>query len=799
MKTVKNWVIESITPNFIELICDEKHSLRIYVLEETLFRVMFQKEGKLQLDRTWTVAPGSNETPIEGRSRFDLSGFSCPNFSTEQISKHELRIETTHLRLSITQPLCLHWEHKLDGQWQSLVHDRKTGAYQLGVNSYKNAHFMNFAPDTKFYGLGEKSGWLERTKKRFEMRNLDAMGYDAENTDPLYKHIPFFIAKPNSHLGTQGAYGVFYDNLAHSWFDLGNELDNYHVRYTSYRAEDGDLDYYFIYGTKIKSVTQQFVNLTGRTLFGPKWGLGYSGSTMQYTDLPDSQKLLTQFLDKTFEHQIACDSFQMSSGYTSIGDKRYVFNWNKEKFPDIFAFTNYFHSKGVHLAANIKPCLLHDHPYYQEAKSNRLFIQDSQSDSPEFSVFWDAEGSHLDFTQPKTIEWWKKQVTEQLLSKGIESTWNDNNEYEIWDSGARCFGFGQEIPINLIRPIQPLLMMRSSFEAQKEFAPEKRPYLISRSGCPGMQRYVQTWSGDNRTNWNTLKFNIQMGLGMSLSGLYNVGHDVGGFSGQRPDSELFIRWVQNGIMNPRFTIHSWNDDGSVTEPWMHSEATPVIQDIIALRYKLLPYIYDAFYKACAYNEPMLRPTFLDHEHDLETFVPSDDYLFGQDLLIASVVEPGARKRTVYLPDNTVGWYDFYSEQWLSAKQTITLEAPLERIPLLVKAGTCLPMSERIGAVNAKLDDKRVIKVYPFKGVNEGSCLIYDDDGESYNYLDGFYLKLNIAMKTNGETIELTVETEGSYTPAYKTIDFVVVGNDSRQLFVNGQKQQNCRYIFELNG
>ena len=114
-------------------------------------------------------------------------------------------------------------------------------------------------------------------------------------------------------------------------------------------------------------------------------------------------------------------------------------------------------------------------------------------------------------------------------------------------------------------------MLKSSFAAQKEFAPNLRPYLISRSGCPGIQRYVQTWTGDNRTEWKTLKFNNYMAIGLSLSGVYNLGHDVGGFSGLAPDPELFVRWVQNGIFYPRFTIHSWNDDKTVNVPWMYPE------------------------------------------------------------------------------------------------------------------------------------------------------------------------------------------------------------------------------------
>ncbi|VTR63523.1 alpha-glucosidase 2 [Actinobacillus pleuropneumoniae] len=248
----------------------------------------------------------------------------------------------------------------------------------------------------------------------------------------------------------------------------------------------------------------------------------------------------------------------------------------------------------MHLAANIKPCLLQDHPRYEEVKNLGLFIQDSEFNQPERSVFWDDEGSHLDFSNPKTIEWWKQNVTKQLLEYGIDSTWNDNNEYEVWDGNAKCVGFGKEIPIKLIRPLQPLLMMKSSYEAQREFAPNLRPYLISRSGSPGMNRYVQTWSGDNRTSWNTLRYNIRMGLGMSLSGLYNLGHDVGGFSGNKPEPELFVRWVQNGVMHPRFTIHSWNDDKTVNEPWMYPEVTHIIRDTIKLRYRLMPYLYNTF-------------------------------------------------------------------------------------------------------------------------------------------------------------------------------------------------------------
>ncbi len=230
------------------------------------------------------------------------------------------------------------------------------------------------------------------------MRNLDAMGYNAVSTDPLYKHIPFTITQRSDI-----SYGLFYDNLSSCWLDLGNEIDNYHTAYRRWQAEAGDIDYYLFTGKQVLDVTKAFVRLTGKTLFGPKWSLGYSGSTMHYTDAPDAQNQLMNFIRLCEQHAIPCDSFQLSSGYTSINGKRYVFNWNYDKVPQPKVMSQSFHDAGLKLAANIKPCLLQDHPRYGEVAERGLFIRDSQTDAPERSSFWDDEGSHLDFTNPQTV------------------------------------------------------------------------------------------------------------------------------------------------------------------------------------------------------------------------------------------------------------------------------------------------------------------------------------------------------------------------------------------------------------
>ncbi len=332
----------------------------------------------------------------------------------------------------------------------------------------------------------------------------------------------------------------------------------------------------------------------------------------------------------------------------------------------------------------------------------------------------------------------------------------------------------------------PLLMMRASMEAQQRFAPEKRPYLISRSGCAGMQRYVQTWSGDNRTNWQTLRYNIRMGLGMSLSGLFNVGHDVGGFAGDKPDAELFVRWVQNGVMHPRFTIHSWNDDHTVNEPWMYPEATSMIREAIRLRYRLMPYLYTLAWQASEQDEPMLRPTFLDHEHDPRTYDECDDFMLGRDLLVASVVEQGARQRQVYLPDNAHGWYDWHSGSWLAGGQSVMLDAPLDRLPLLIRAGAAIPLGECESTTDAQRDNVRELQLWPAPGNATTSGELFDDDGETHGWQKGNALWLSWTLTSSASRLELSIEKRGDYQPAWRDMAISLPPGEKRPLWVNGE-------------
>lgn len=763
---------------------DKKLEIRLMVLEEDIIRILFIPNSPVNLEKTWLVAPGREDVPYQGRDRLDLSLFSLPDFTYES-NDHEVTVQTSLLRAVIElDGFKIHWFIKYNDIWINIANDRKTQNYNFNNNLGKGVfHYLERRLDEQYFGLGEKAGKTNRHGKRYRMMNLDPMGYDAENTDPLYKHIPFYITRNMTH---ECCFGIFYDNMTTSTFEMGSELDNYHGYYRYYHAEGGDLDYYMLAGPSISNVVKRFSWLTGKSIFQPKWALGYSGSTMSYTDAPNAQEQLETFIDDCEKHNIPCDSFQLSSGYTSINDKRYVFNWNYDKIPQPTELTKQFHQKGLRLCANIKPCLLHDHPHFNILKENKMFILAANEDTPEMAQFWDDLGAYLDFTNPKTIEWWKDNVKTQLLHVGIDSTWNDNNEYEIWDSNARVNGFGQGGTIGTLKPIQTLLMLKSSFDAQKEYAPNLRPYLISRSGCPGMQRYVQTWSGDNRTDWKTIQYNIKMGIGLSLSGIYNFGHDVGGFSGPAPDPEMFVRWVQNGIFHPRLTIHSWNDDGSANVPWMYPEMTKYVRNLILFRTKIIPYIYHLLYRSHIAYDPVILPTFYYFEHDSNTFEENDDFMLGESMLIGSVVKKGQYQRTIYLPQNQHGWYDFHTQVWYESGQEITIPAPLEYTPLLIQGNSIIPINDAPISFSNKEDDSRGFIFFPSKTEAIKVFDLYEDDGISMDYKKGSYANIQVKMESTLDTITIhtTISEKGKFTLPYNKINLYFMDAEYRNIIIN---------------
>ncbi|HTO79661.1 MAG TPA: TIM-barrel domain-containing protein, partial [Methylocystis sp.] len=339
--------------------------------------------------------------------------------------------------------------------------------------------------------------------------------------------------------------------------------------------------------------------------------------------------------------------------------------------------------------------------------------------------------------------------------------WNDNNEFEILSPDALAHHFGEPRPARETKPLQSLLMMRASREAQQARAPALRPFLVSRSGGVGMHRYVQTWSGDNATSWETLKYNLKMGLGLSLSGVSNSGHDIGGFSGPAPDPELFVRFVQFGVFLPRFSIHSWNDDGTVNEPWMHKQTTARVRDLIKLRYRLIPYFYDLLWRYHRDYEPILRPTFFDFPDDPQCWRENDEMMVGGSLLAAPVVEPGCVERDVHLPSGTL-WYDFWTGECFVGGQTVARPAPWDRPVLFAREGSAIPLNIAVQSF-AKRADRRAFLIFPPKGSGGLKAENFEDDGESEAYRCGGCGGWRIELQAEAKRISARVRRFGSFS------------------------------------
>ncbi|MBV8624561.1 MAG: glycoside hydrolase family 31 protein [Herbaspirillum sp.] len=768
------FALQSSQDNHLRLSSDTDATIELFVLEEDIIRVLVLPDGQLRGPASWAVAPGAEDTPQQGRDRRDLSGFSLPAFALRN-EPGLLQIETALIRLTISLDggFC-QWALRRGDEWLTVLADRPTQAYNFGYWDQQVYHYLRRQSDEMYFGLGERAGEMNRAGQSYEMRNIDAMGYSARTTDPLYKHIPFYITwRPQEATG----FGLFYDTLSDCRFDMGRELDNYHGHYRYFTAPHGDLDYYFIASPQTPlAATRRFTWLTGRPAWMPKWGLGYSGSTMSYTDAPDAQAQMGQFIAKCREHDILCDSFHLSSGYTSIGPKRYVFHWNTEKFPDAKGFVRSYLEAGIHLCANIKPCLLRDHPQFEQARQAGLLICDSKGE-PAWVQFWDEVGAYLDFTNPDTLAWWQSNVKRALLDYGISATWNDNNEFEVWTADALAHGFGQPHPVQQAKVLQTMLMMRASRQAQLEAAPQERPFLVSRSGGAGMQRYVQTWSGDNYTSWETLRYNLKMGLGLALSGVSNIGHDIGGFSGPAPQPELLVRWVAFGVFMPRFSIHSWNDDRTVNEPWMYPEVTAQIASLIKLRYRFIPYLYELLWQSTRDYQPVLRPTFAEFPHDRHCLDECDDMMLGQALLVAPVVEQGQTERSVYLPSGT-RWVSYWSGDSFAGGQHVSLPAPWDEPVMLVREGAVIAMNVAQQHFDLR-PDQRAFLVVPHAGQGEASGGCIEDDGHSQAWREGQLGRWEVRAHSDATSVRLEVWHEGHLPVAIDTIDIFLPDSETR--------------------
>ena len=742
--------------NYLEITTNAA-KYRIVLLNDDIVRIRCTFDKEFKEEASYALVMTAWEDKMDELLKDERKKVVALSSKYEDLDSHIL-LTTKNLNISIyKEPFGIEITDKEGNVLHSDLKEKSYVKDALG----RLYHYSCMDDEDYFYGFGEKAGYLNKKSRRMRMHNVDTIGYDSECTDPLYKHIPFYIKFNNRN---NIASGIFYNNSYDSTFDMGCERSGYWNKYSYFCADGGELDTFFIYGPKIKDVVRNYTDLTGKTAMSTKYSLGYMGSTMYYTELDkNSDKAILQFLDKCKKEEIPCDGFFMSSGYTTGEDgKRYVFNWNYDRFENPAEFVSKVKEKGACLAPNVKPGMLISHPLYKEFDEAGAYIKDEKEEKSQIDRYWGGSASFVDFTNPKGRELWKNHLKESLVSLGITSIWNDNNEFEINDSEAVCCFEGMKKEISALRPIMPNLMAFMAKETIAEVYPNTRPYVINRAGFAGIQRYAQTWAGDNNTSWKSLKFNIPVILGLGLSGVANQGCDIGGFFGPAPEPELFVRWVQNGIFQPRFSIHSCNNDNTVTEPWMYPSYTKYIKDAIQLRYKLVPYLYSLLFEAATEGSPIMRPLIYEFPGDKKLLEESFDFMVGSSILVANVLEKGSKTRKIYLPRG-VSWFEWNTKQVYEGGQTIEFEVTLYSIPMFFRSGAIIPISEAL--MNIHNDSIETLKLL-IEPSQESNFELYEDDGVTNDYKKGDYLKTIISInKESG--VKITFEKEGSYLTKVK--------------------------------
>lgn len=654
-------------------------------------------------------------------------------------------------------------------------------AYQEDSN-HRRIHTSEISPDDCFYGFGEKSGEFNKAQKFMNMSPKDAMGYNPKETDSLYKHIPFYI-KLNRI--TKKAVGYFYHNTYECDFDMGKEKSNYWKMHSRYRVDGGDIDLFLIAGPTVREVVERYTDLTGKSALLPRYALGYLGSSMYYPELEsDCDDAIIDFIDTTKEEQIPVDGFQLSSGYCTVetdkGVKRCVFTWNKKRFKDPKDFFKQMADRGITVTPNVKPGMLLIHPMLEDMKAKNMFVKASDSDEPGVGTWWGGKGVFVDYTNADTRKYWKELLKENVLDYGTCSVWNDNCEYDsMVDKDCRCDFEGKGGTIGQLKSVMSNIMCHITDEAVHENFDNTRPYIVCRSGHCGIQRYAQTWAGDNLTCWEALKYNIATILGMGLSGVANQGCDIGGFYGPAPEGELFIRWIQNGIFQPRFSIHSTNTDNTVTEPWMYSDLKDDIRKAIEFRYQLSPYLYSLTERAHETGLPIMEAMCSAFQNDPKCYDEGINFMFGDSLLVANVVEKGATARSIYLPEGDI-FYDFYTRQPYTGGQTIEIPVTISSIPLFVRSGAIVPMATN--KLNNLCTQQATGISILCAADKDGKLCLYEDDGVSMSYEKGEYLKTDITM-TVGERTYLDFKQEGNYRTAVETMYIDMIHRDKAPYWV----------------
>ena len=589
-----------------------------------------------------------------------------------------------------------------------------------------------------YYGLGEKGGDLNKKGCYTENFNTDDPETDDDSVT-YYKTIPFYVA-----LKEEATYGIFFDNSFRSYFDMGKEMGDR----IFFGAIGGQIQYYFIPGENIKEVVKNYTALTGRMEMPPLWSLGYQQCRFSYFSQEEVRELVKTFEEKDIPLDVVYLDIDYMDGFR-------VMTFKTPNFDDAAGLISDLKEKGIRTITIIDPGVKVDEEYdvFKRGKEGNHFTK--KLDGEMFiGAVWPGNSAFPDFSNKDCREWWKSELKKFISEHGMDGIWNDMNEPCVFNNDHKtmletCLHNSDNgvIEHKEFHNRYGFEMSRCSKEAQEELHPNERGFSMTRATYAGGQRYSSVWTGDNMSLWSQMRMSISMNANLGISGFSFVGNDVSGF-GLDSSEELFIRWMEMGPFIPIFRNHS-NMYTRRQEPWAFGpRAEKIAKKSIELRYELLPYIYDLYYISHKEGLPIFRPMIMEYEKDMNLLNMREQFMLGENMIVAPVLYEGERSKTVYLPKGS--WFNYFTMEKLQGGKWYKLPCELDEILVFVKEGAIIPTYNKKFRNVKERPNNILLKVF---GEN-AKGFHYNDDGHSMEYLEGKYTYMDIKVVDGKEELKL---------------------------------------------
>lgn len=589
-----------------------------------------------------------------------------------------------------------------------------------------------------YYGLGEKGGDLNKKGCYTENFNTDDPETD-DDSITYYKTIPFYVA-----LKEEATYGIFFDNSFRSYFDMGKEMGDR----IFFGAIGGQIQYYFIPGENIKEVVKNYTTLTGRMEMPPLWSLGYQQCRFSYFSQEEVRELVKTFEEKDIPLDVVYLDIDYMDGFR-------VMTFKTPNFDDAAGLIGDLKEKGIRTITIIDPGVKVDeeYPVFKRGKEGNHFTK--KLDGEMFiGAVWPGNSAFPDFSNKDCREWWKSELKKFISEHGMDGIWNDMNEPCVFNNDHKtmletCLHNSDNgvIEHKEFHNRYGFEMSRCSKEAQEELHPNERGFSMTRATYAGGQRYSSVWTGDNMSLWSQMRMSISMNANLGISGFSFVGNDVSGF-GLDSSEELFIRWMEMGSFIPIFRNHS-NMYTRRQEPWAFGpRAEKIAKKSIELRYELLPYIYDLYYISHKEGLPIFRPMIMEYEKDMNLLNMREQFMLGENMIVAPVLYEGERSKTVYLPKGS--WFNYFTMEKLQGGKWYKLPCELDEILVFVKEGSIIPTYNKKFRNVKERPNNILLKVF---GEN-AKGFYYNDDGHTMEYLEGKYTYMDITVVDGKEEFKL---------------------------------------------